>query len=126
MTTLESKPLLTRADLPLNKIAEICRRWNIHEMAVDTGQTRPPTHQGLWLEPDPFAEVDLYLIAEFDSDKYEWCFNEHHFNVVEELQELVGAKVWITDSSILEKRIAEGAQWAIRDRENRDVIYTRG
>ena len=122
---LESKPLLSKTDLPLEKIADICRRWNIHELAVDTGQTRPVERYAPWLEPDPFADVDLYLIAKFDSDKYEWHFNEHHFNVVTELQELLDAKVWITDSSILEKRIAEGAQWALRDKENRDVIYTR-
>ncbi len=126
MTSLESKPLLTKADLPLDAIAEICRRWNIHEMAVDTCQTRPPARQSTWLEPDPFAEVDLYLIVKFDSDKYEWHFNEHHFNVVAELEELTGAKVWITDSSILEKRIAEGAEWATQDRKNRDVVYARG
>jgi hypothetical protein len=126
MTASKNKPLLTKADLPLDKIAEICRRWNIHEMAVDTGRTRPPARQVPWLEPDPFDEVDLHLIVKFDSDKYEWHFNEHHFNVVAELQELMGVKVWITDNSILEKRIAEGAQWAIRDKENRDVIYSRG
>ena len=95
-------------------------------MAVDTGQSRPPARHNLGVEPDPFAEVDLYLIVKFDSDKYEWHFNEHHFNVVEELQEATGAKIWITDNSILEKRIAEGAEWAISDRENRDVIYARG
>ena len=95
-------------------------------MAVDTGQTRPPVRHSPGVEPDPFAEVDLYLIVKFDSDKYEWHFNEHHFNVVEELQEATGAKIWITDNSILEKRIAEGAEWAIKDRENRDVIYARG
>ena len=126
MTTLESKPLLTKSDLPLDEITDICRRWNVHEMAVDTVQTRPVARQSPWLEPDPFADVDLYLIVKFDSDKYEWHFNEHHFSVVSELENLVGAKVWITDSSILEKRIAEGAQWAIRDKEKRDVIYTRG
>ena len=126
MTSLESKPLLTKSDLPLDEITDLCRRWNIHEMAVDTGQTRPASHKGAWVEPDPFADVDLYLIVKFDSDKYEWHFNEHHFNVVSELENLIGSKVWITDSSILEKRIAEGAQWAIRDKENRDVIYTRG
>lgn len=126
MTTLESKPLLNKSDLPVDKIAEICRRWNVHEMAVDTCQTRPPTHKTAWGEPDPFADVDLYLIVKFDSDKYEWHFNEHHFNVVEEMQALLDVKVWITDEIILEKRIAEGAQWAIRDKENRDVIYTRG
>ena len=125
MSALESKPLLTKADLPLNKIAEICRRWNVHEVAVDTGQTRPVVRRVPWVEPDPLTDVDLYLIVKFDSDKYEWHFNEHHFNVVTELQELLDAKVWITDNSILEKRIAEGAQWALRDKENRDVIYTR-
>ena len=126
MTTLKNKPLLAKSDLPLDKIAEICQRWKIHEMAVDTVQTRPVSHKAAWSEPDPFADVDLYLIVKFDSDKYEWHFNEHHFNVVEELENLVGSKVWITDSCILEKRIAEGAQLAIRDKENRDVIYTRG
>lgn len=74
----------------------------------------------------PFADADLYLIVKFDSDKYEWHFNEHHFDVVSELEKLLGSKVWITDSSILEKRIADGAQWAIRDKEKRDVIYSRG
>ncbi len=126
MTTLKNKPLLTKADLPLDEIAAICRRWNVHEMAVDTVQTRPPARQGPWLEPDPFTDVDLYLIVKFDSDKYEWHFNERHFNVVSDLEQLIDSKVWITDSKILEKRIAEGAQWAIRDKEKRDVIYTRG
>ena len=126
MATSKRKPLLTKADLSLDEIAEICRRWNIHEMAVDTGQNRPPVQQGPRPEPDPFTEVDLYLIVQFDSDKYEWHFNEHHFDVVAALEGLTGAKVWITDNSILEKRIAEGFQWAIRDRQNRDVIYTRG
>ncbi len=126
MTMLKRKPLLTKADLSLDKIAEICRRWNIHEMAVDTSKTRPPVRQIPGLEPDPFSDVDLYLIVKFDSDKYEWHFNEHHFDVVEELQGATGAKVWITDNSILEKRIAEGAEWAVRDKESRDVIYARG
>ena len=126
MTILESKPLLVKSDLPLDEIAEICRKWKIREMAVDTCQTRPPTRKGPWAEPDPFADVDLYLIAKFDSDKYEWHFNEHHFDVVADLEQLVGTKVWITDDSILEKRIAEGARWAMRDKENRDVFYTRG
>lgn len=126
MTILKSKPLLAKSDLPLDEIAEISRRWKIHEMAVDTCQTRPPSHKGARVEPDPFDDVDLYLIVKFDSDKYEWHFNEHHFDVVSELENLVGSKVWITDSSILEKRIAEGAQWAIRDKGKRDVIYTRG
>ena len=125
MTTSERKPLLTKADLPLDKITEICKRWNIHEMAVDTNQIRPSVHNGLNLDSDPFTEVDLYLIVKFDSDKYEWHFNEHHFKVVAELEELTRAKVWITDNSILEKRIAEGARWAVRDKENRDVIYSR-
>ena len=92
MTTSERKPLLTKADLPLDKIAEICKRWNIHEMAVDTNQIRPPAHNGPNLDSDPFAEVDLYLIVKFDSDKYEWRFNEHHFKVVAELEELTAGK----------------------------------
>lgn len=52
MATLESKPLLAKSDLPLDKIAEICRRWKIHEMAVDTCQTRPASYKGAWVEPD--------------------------------------------------------------------------
>ena len=96
--------------MTLDKIAEICRRWNVHEMAIDTSQIRPPVHKGPDLDPDPFTEVGLYLIVKFDSDKYEWHFNEHHFNVATDLEELTGTKVWITDNSILEKRIAEGAQ----------------
>ena len=75
MTTLQSKPLLTKADLPLAEIAEICRRWHVHEMAVDTVQTVPLIRHAPWLEPDPFADVDLYLIVKFGSDRYEWRFN---------------------------------------------------
>ena len=35
MTLPEPKPLLARDDLPLDAIAEICRRWGVLEMAVD-------------------------------------------------------------------------------------------
>ena len=121
----EDKPLLARADLPLDEIALICRRWNVRELAIDTTQKRPPPPRS-WVEEDPFFAVDLYLIADFGPGKYNWGFKKHHSVVVEEIQELIGANVWIDDKGILERHIADGAEWAKREKESRDVIYTAG
>ncbi len=42
MTAPKSKPLLSRDDLPLGAIAEICRRWVVREMAIrNTSSTVP-------------------------------------------------------------------------------------
>lgn len=119
----EDKPLLTRDDLPLDKIARICRRWDVRELAIDTTQKRPRRPRS-WVEEDPFYAVDLYLIADFGMGKYEWGFKKNHSVVVKELQELLGSNVWIEDKGILEKHIASGAEWAKQEKENRDVIYT--
>ncbi len=119
----EDKPLLTRADLPLERIALICRRWNVRELAIDTTQKRPARPRS-WLEDDPFAAVDLYLIADFGPGEYDWGFKKHHSDVVEELQELLGGNVWIEDKDILDKHVVGGAEWAKREKESRDIIYT--
>ena len=98
-----TKPLLTRDDLPLDAIAEICRRYGVLEMAVDPSQTRPPRNPSYLLEDDPFAAVDLYLIADFGPGPYDWGFKKHHSDVVEALGDLLGRRVWIDDKGILEK-----------------------
>lgn len=124
MTALQYKPLLTRDDLPLEQIAQICRRWNVLELAIDTTQKRLPEDSRDSLDANPLASVDLYLIADFGPGEYDWGFKKPHFDVVEELQKLLGARVWIEDKGILEKHVARGARWARREKESRDVIYT--
>ncbi|MDE2786438.1 MAG: hypothetical protein OXL37_07215 [Chloroflexota bacterium] len=126
MTTPEPKPLLTREDLPLDAIAEICQRWGVREMAVDPSQVRPPPDPDYALEKNPFVEVDLYLIADFGPGKRSWGFKKHHFDVVEDLYNLLGCHVWIMDKEILEMHITDGVEWAWREMEGRDVIYTAG
>ena len=43
MAVLKPQPLLTRDALPLEAIAEICRRWGVREMAIDSSRTPPGT-----------------------------------------------------------------------------------
>ena len=126
MCALKHKPLLTRDDLPLDQIARICQRWNVRELAIDTTQERPLELPKGSLDSDPFVAVDLYLIADFGPGEYDWGFKEHHFDVVDELQELLESRVWIEDKGILERHIARGAKWARREKESRDVIYLAG
>ena len=126
MAALENKPLLTRKDLPLDQIAQICQRWNVRELAIDTTQERPLKSPADSLDTDPFATVDLYLIADFGPGEYDWGFKQHHFDVTKELQELLESQVWIEDKGILERHIARGAEWAMREKESRDVIYLAG
>ena len=123
MSAPEHKPLLTRDDLPLGQIARIYQRWNVRELAIDTTQKRPPECPIDSLDTDPFAAVDIYLIADFGPGEYDWGFKKRHFDVVEELQKLLGARVWIEDKDILEKHVSKGAEWARREKESRDVIY---
>lgn len=123
MTTTETKPLLTRADLPLDAIAEICRRWGVLEMAIDTTESRPLPGPDYWLEKNPFELVDVYLIADFGPGDYDWGFKKHHHNVVDDLQGLIGGHVWIDDKGILERHLANGAEWAKQEMEGRDVIF---
>ena len=123
MAATRHKPLLTRDDLPLEQIARICQRWDVRELAIDTTQKRPQERFDDSLDDDPFASVDLYLIADFGPGEYDWGFKKRHFDVVQELQKLLGSRVWIEDKGILEKR-AKGAEWARREKESRDVIYT--
>ena len=124
MTSSQSKPLLTRDDLPLEAIAEICRRWSVVEIAVDPSQTRPPPNPFPYLLDDnPFRSVDLYLIADFGPGKRSWGFKKHHFDVVEDLYNLLGCHVWIMDKGILEMNSADGSEYAQHRLEARDVIY---
>ena len=121
----ETKPLLTRDDLPLDAIAEICRRYGVLEMAVDPGRVRPSPNPFPWLpDDDPFESVDLYLITDFGPSGYSGYFKKHHMDVVKDLYYLLGSRVWIEDKETLEKHIADGAEWAKRELEGRDVIYT--
>ena len=122
-TTAKSKPLLTRADLPLDAIAEICRRWGVVEMAIDTTQSRPQPTPPEWLDKNPFELVDLYLIADFGPGEYDWGFKKHHHDVANDLYHLLGGHVWIEDKGILERHIARGAEWATQEMEARDVIF---
>lgn len=127
MTTPQPRPLLTRDDLPLDAIAEICRRWGVLEMAVDPSQVRPPPNPFPFIPDDnPFRSVDLYLIADFGPGKRSWGFKKHHMDVVEDLYNLLGCHVWIMDKEILEMHIIDGVEWAWREMERRDVIYTAG
>ena len=126
MTAAEIKPLLTRAELPLDAIAEICRRWGVLEMAINTTETRPPPSPPYRLDKNPFELVDLYLIADFGPGKRSFGFKKHHFSVVEDLYELLGGHVWIEDKEMLENLVADGREWAQRELDARDVIYTAG
>ncbi len=121
-----AKPLLTRDDLPLEAIAEICRRWGVVEMAVDPSQTRPLPGPAFMPQDNPFLEIDLYLIADFGPGGYSWYFKKHHMDVVEDLYNLLGCHVWIEDKEILEKHIEDGVEWAKRELKGRDVIYVAG
>lgn len=125
MTSPEPKPLLTRDDLPLDAIAEICRRWGVREMAIDPSQTRPPPNPFPFMPDDnPFRSIDLYLIADFGPGEYHWGCKKHHMDVVEDLYELLGCCVWIEDKGILEMNIADGSALAQKEMDGRDVIYT--
>ena len=124
MTTAETKPLLTRADLPLDAIAEICRRWGVLEMAIDTTESRPPPSPSYYLDRDPFELIDLYLIADFRPGKRRFGAKKHHHSVVDDLYELLGCRVWIYDKGILESHVSDGWEWAQRELDARDVIYT--
>ena len=123
MTTVVSKPLLTRADLPLDAIAEICRRWGVVELAIDTTQCRPPPTPSYYLENDPFELIDLYLIADFGPGKRRFGAKKHHYRVVDDLYELLGSHVWIYDKESLENHVADGREWAQQELDARDVIY---
>ena len=124
MITSGHKPLLTKEDLPIDQIIEVCRRWNVVELSVDTSQRRPMTDESHTNGGDPFAAVDLYLIADFGPGEYEWGFKEHHFDVVKDLEMMLGGRVWIMDKGILERHVAGGAEWARHEKDSRDVIYT--
>ena len=124
MITSGQKALLTREDLPIDQIIEICQRWNLVELSVDTSQHRPPADAAHISDDDPFAAVDLYLIADFGLGDYEWGFKKHHFDVVDDLEKLLGSRVWIMDKGILERHVADGAEWARDEKNSRDVIYT--
>ena len=125
MTTPQPRPLLTRGDLPLDAIAEICRRWGVREMAVDPSQTRPPPNPFPFMPDDnPFRSIDLYLIADFGPGEYRWGCKKHHMDVVEDLYNLLGCYVWIEDKGILEMNIADGSALAQKEMDGRDVIYT--
>ena len=119
----KAKPLLTRADLPLDAIAEICRRWGVRELAVDPTQVRPPA-PGHRLDENPLASVDLYLIADFGRGKLSWGFKKQHWKVADDLENLLGCPVWIEDKDILKSHIADGREWAQREMDARDVIYS--
>ena len=124
MTAPGPKPLLTRDDLPLDAIAEICRRWGVLEMAVDPSETRPSPDPDYALDKNPFTDVDLYLIADFSPGKRSWGFKKHHFDVVDDLYNLLGCRVWIMDREVLEMSIDDGADGARQRLDGRDVIYT--
>ena len=124
MTTPQPRPLLTRDDLPLDAIAEICRRWGVRELAIDPSQTRPPPNPFPFMPDDnPFRSIDLYLIVDFGPGEYNWGCKKHHMDVVEDLYNLLGRHVWIEDKGILTKHISEGAEWAKRDMARRDIIF---
>lgn len=125
MTTPEPKPLLTRDDLPLDAIAEICRRYGVREMAVDPGRVRPGPNPFPWLpDDDPFESIDLYLIVDFGPGERSWGFSKNRTPVKKDLYYLLGSRVWIEEKASLERHIADGAGWAKREMERRDVIYT--
>ena len=124
MTSSKPKPLLTRDDLPLDAIAEICRRWGVREMAIDSSQSRPLPGPGFMPEDNPFVSVDLYRIADFGPGEYHWGCKKHHMDVVEDLYNLLGCYVWIEDKGILEMNVEDGSEWAQRELDGRDIIYT--
>ena len=121
MTTPQSRPLLTHDDLPLDAIAEICRRRGVREMAVDPSESRPPPDPDYALEKNPFAVVDLDLIADFGPGKRSWGFKKRHFDVVDDLYNLLGCHVWIMDKGVPEMNVEDGARQRLN---RRDVIYT--
>ena len=124
MTAVNAKPLLTRHDLPLDAIAEICRRYGVREMAVDPSQVRPPPSPAFLPQDNPFLEVDLYLIADFGPGEYHWGCKKHHMDVVEDLHNLLGCHVWVEDKGILEMNIEDGSELAQKEMDSRDIIYT--
>ena len=119
------KPLLTRDDLPMEAIVEICRRYGVVEMAVDPGRVRPGPNPFPWLpDDDPFESVDLYLIVDFGPGERSGYFNKNRTPMTKDLYYLLGSRVWIEDKESLKRHIADGTEWAKREMERRDVIYT--
>ena len=118
------KPLLTRDDLPLEAIAEICRRYGIREMAIDSGRVCPAPNPFPWQpDDDPFESVDLYLIVDFGPGECSGYFNKNRTPVTKALYDLLGSRVWIEEKEILERHIARGAEWPKRELAGRDIIY---
>ena len=93
------------------------------ELSVDTSQRRPRVDATRMNDGDPFAAVDLYLIVDFGPGEYEWGFKKHNFDVVEDLEKLLGSRVWIMDKGILERHVEDGVEWARHGKDSRDVLY---
>lgn len=91
-------------------------------MSVDTSQRRPRADAVHTKDGNPFAAVDLYLIADFGPGEYERGFKKHHFDVVEDLERLVGGRVWIMAKGILERHVAGGAEWARHEKDSRILL----
>jgi predicted nucleotidyltransferase len=86
--------------LPMEKIAEFCRRWKIQEMAVF----------GSVLRADFDSESDIDVIVTFD-DEAEWSLLDH-VSMQQELQTVLQRNV-----DLVTRRAVEWSQNWIRRRE---------
>ena len=115
MTTPQPRPLLTRDDLPLDAIAEICRRWGVLEMAVDPSQTRPlpeSCFRHSCLRTIRFWSIDLYLIVPISAPgNTQLGLQETPLRRgIEDLYNLLGRQVWIVDNGMLTKTYRRGCR----------------
>jgi predicted nucleotidyltransferase len=92
--------------LPMDEIAEFCRRWKIQEMAVF----------GSVLRADFDAESDIDVIVTFDDDA-EWSLLDH-IRMQQELQAILQR-----DVDLVTRRAVERSQNWIRRKEILSTAY---
>lgn len=87
-------------DLPMNEIAQFCRRWQIQELAVF----------GSALRPDFNSESDIDFIVNFEENA-DWSLLDH-VRMQQELQTILGR-----DVDLVTKRAVEKSQNWLRRKE---------
>ena len=98
-----------RIELPADKLAEFCRRWQIAELAVF----------GSVLGPDFKSESDVDMLVTFGADA-RWSLLDH-VRMQDELSDLLGRKV-----DLVSRKGIERSRNYIRRRailETSEVIY---
>ena len=81
----------TNVDLPMDKIAEFCRRWQIKELALF----------GSVLRDDSRPDSDIDLLVTFAPD-HPWSLMDH-VRMQDELGEVLGREIDLITRSSVEK-----------------------